>query len=65
MPKDKPAAPQTVTWIPTRADSIVKDEDGNILSINGEPVYAPATPNSPAPFDRDVPASAGQALGTK
>ena len=34
----EPAAPQTVTWVPTSADTIVKDADGNILSINGEPV---------------------------
>ena len=42
MPKSQPAAPQTVTWIPTRADTIETDVDGNVLAVNGVPVKTPA-----------------------
>lgn len=51
MPKPEPAAPQTVTWIPTRADTIEMDVDGNVLSVNGVPTGAPATLNKPAPAE--------------
>ena len=40
----KPAsAVKTVQWLATRGDSVVKDKDGNVLTINGKQVSAPTT----------------------
>ena len=41
MQKTQPAAPPTVTWIPTRADTIETDVDGNVIAVNGVPVKTP------------------------
>lgn len=42
MAKTQITAPETVTWIPTRADTVETDAAGNVLAVNGVPVQTPA-----------------------
>lgn len=57
MPKTQ-AAPQTVTWIPTRADTIEVDGDGNVLAVNGELVASSVRPSAPQPKPAPDPGDA-------
>lgn len=47
MAKTQPAAPQTITWIPTRADTTEVDGEGNVIAVNGEPVQTNASVKEP------------------